>query len=131
MTKIPNFRDADALLPVVVQDAATGQVLMLAHMNRAAWEATLARGEAVYFSRSRNRLWHKGEESGNVQRVREIYVDCDADAILLKVDQAGGAACHEGFPCCFFRRHVDGQWQVVGERVFDPKTVYGQSSPGD
>ncbi len=131
MSDIPNFRDADALLPVVVQDAATGQVLMLAHMNRVAWEETLARGEAVYFSRSRGRLWHKGEQSGHVQRVREIYVDCDEDAILLKVEQAGGAACHEGYPSCFFRRRVDGEWQVVAQRVFDPKTVYGQQGPGE
>jgi len=126
---IPNFSDANALLPVVVQDARTGEVLMLAHMNREAWEATLVRGEAVYFSRSRNRLWHKGETSGNVQRVLEAYVDCDADAILLKVDQAGGAACHEGFASCFFRRRDGGQWQVVGERVFDPQEVYGAHQP--
>ncbi len=131
MTDTPNFRDADALLPVVVQDATSSQVLMLAHMNRAAWDATLERGEAVYFSRSRNRLWHKGEESGNIQRVREIYVDCDEDAILLKVDQVGGAACHEGFPSCFFRRRVDGQWQVIAQRVFDPQTVYRHPSPGE
>jgi phosphoribosyl-AMP cyclohydrolase len=125
---IPNFRDADALLPVIVQDAASGRVLMVAYMNRAAWDETLARGEAVYFSRSRGRLWRKGEDSGHVQRVREIYVDCDEDAILLKVDQAGGAACHQGFESCFFRRYEDGRWQVAAQRVFDPQAVYGDKA---
>jgi phosphoribosyl-AMP cyclohydrolase len=124
---LPNFCGPDALLPVIVVDVGSGQVLMLAHMNQAAWEQTLARGEAVYYSRSRGRLWHKGDESGHVQRVREIYVDCDGDAILLKVEQAGGAACHEGYQSCFFRRYQDGQWNIVTERVFDPKAVYGAS----
>ena len=125
---VPNFDGGpDALLPVVVVDAASGQVLMLAHMNRAAWEETLARGEAVYYSRSRRRLWHKGEQSGHVQRLREIYVDCDGDTILLKVEQAGGAACHKGYQSCFFRRYEDGHWRIVAERVFDPKAVYGGS----
>jgi phosphoribosyl-AMP cyclohydrolase len=109
----------------VAQDMATGQVLMLAHMNQAAWEQTLATGQAVYYSRSRGRLWKKGEESGHVQRVREIYVDCDGDAVLLKVEQVG-AACHEGYESCFFRRLADGGWQAVGKRVFDPTTVYGK-----
>jgi phosphoribosyl-AMP cyclohydrolase len=121
---IPNFRDDEALLPAVVQDAATGRVLMVAHMNRAAWEATLAGGEAVYYSRSRGRLWKKGEQSGHVQLVEEAYIDCDADAILLKVKQVGGAACHEGYESCFFRRHSDGQWQIVDQRKFDPGEVY-------
>lgn len=120
----PNFPSDDSLVTAVVQDAATGKVLMLAHMNRAAWEKTVATGEAVYFSRSRGRLWKKGEESGNVQRVREIFVDCDADAVLLKVEQLGGAACHEGYESCFFRRYADGEWQVVGQRTFDPAMVY-------
>jgi phosphoribosyl-AMP cyclohydrolase len=111
----------------VAQDAATGQVLMLAHMNQAAWEQTLATGQAVYYSRSRGRLWKKGEESGHVQRVREIYVDCDGDAILLKVEQVG-AACHEGYESCFFRRLADGGWQAVGTRVFDPAAVYGKDA---
>lgn len=121
---IPRFDDDEALVSAVVQDAASGRVLMLAHMNRAAWEQTLETGEAVYFSRSRGRLWKKGEESGNVQRVREIFVDCDADAVLLKVEQLGGAACHEGYESCFFRKYEDGQWQAVGNRVFDPEVVY-------
>ena len=119
----PKFETPDALISAVVQDAATGEVLMLAHMNRTAWEQTLATGEAVYYSRGRGRLWKKGEESGHIQQVREIYVDCDADAVLLKVEQTG-AACHEGYQSCFYRRHADGQWKIVGTRVFDPKTVY-------
>jgi phosphoribosyl-AMP cyclohydrolase len=124
LAEIPDFRDQKTLLPAVVQDATTGRVLMVAFMNREAWEATLATGEAVYYSRSRRRLWKKGEESGNVQRVRAAYVDCDADAILLKVDQAGGAACHEGYQSCFFRRHDDGKWVVEERRVFEPGDVY-------
>jgi len=124
---VPNFGALDALLPVVVADAASGQVLMLAYMNRAAWDETLARGEAVYFSRSRGRIWRKGEQSGHVQRVREIYVDCDGDTILLKVEQVGGAACHEGYQSCFFRRYEGGQWKIVAQRVFDPATVYRAS----
>lgn len=119
----PKFATPDALISAVVQDAATGEVLMLAHMNQAAWEQTVATGQAVYYSRSRGRLWKKGESSGHVQRVREIYVDCDADAVLLKVEQTG-AACHEGYQSCFFRRYENGTWKVVGTRVFDPKTVY-------
>ena len=91
-------------MTAVAQDATTGQVLMVAHMNREAWDETLASGRAVYFSRARRRLWRKGEESGNIQHVREIYVDCDADTVLLKVEQVGGAACHEGYPSCFFRQ---------------------------
>jgi phosphoribosyl-AMP cyclohydrolase len=124
---LPNFRDDDALLPVAVQDAATGRVLMLAYMNREAWDATVATGEAVYYSRSRKRLWKKGEESGNIQKVRAAYVDCDADTILLQVDQVGGAACHEGYESCFFRRLDRGEWVVDEERVFEPIAVYGAS----
>lgn len=123
---VPNFADASALLPVIAQDVSSHEVLMLAYMNREAWEQTLATGEAVYFSRSRNRLWKKGETSGHVQRVQEIYVDCDADTILLKVEQLGGAACHEGYVSCFFRQRVDGELVIVGKRVFDPEQVYKQ-----
>jgi phosphoribosyl-AMP cyclohydrolase len=126
VNELPAFRDAETLLPVVVQDATTGQVLMQAYMNRAAWDATLAGGEAVYYSRSRRRLWKKGEESGHVQRVRAVLVDCDGDSILLKVDQAGGAACHEGYPTCYFRQYAGGEWVVVESRVFDPNAVYGK-----
>jgi phosphoribosyl-AMP cyclohydrolase len=122
---LPTFETPDALVTAIVQDAATGQVLMLAHMNQAAWDKTLATGQAVYYSRSRGRLWKKGEESGHFQTVREIYVDCDGDAVLLKVEQVG-AACHEGYESCFFRRLADGGWQAVGKRVFDPAAVYGK-----
>ena len=121
-----DFAKQGGLVPAIAQDATTGQVLMLAWMNRAAYEETLRTGRAVYFSRSRNRLWRKGEESGNVQEVREIFIDCDADTILLKVHQIGGAACHEGYSSCFFRRVAGDNLQVVGERVFDPKQVYKQ-----
>ncbi len=123
----PAFSGPDGLVTAVAQDAATGQVLMVAHMNREAWIETLASGRAVYFSRSRGRLWRKGEESGNIQRVKEAFVDCDGDAVLLKVEQVGGAACHEGYPSCFFRQVTnDGSLKLVAERVFDPKDVYGK-----
>jgi phosphoribosyl-AMP cyclohydrolase len=119
-----NFDKAGGLVSAIAQDHATGEVLMIAWMNRAAFEETVRTGRAVYFSRSRDKLWRKGEESGHVQEVKEIYIDCDADAVLLKVNQLGGAACHEGYKSCFFRR-VDGeQLTTVGQRVFDPKEVY-------
>jgi phosphoribosyl-AMP cyclohydrolase len=119
-----DFEKQGGLVPAIAQDAATGQVLMLAWMNREAYEETLRTGRAVYFSRSRNRLWRKGEESGNVQEVRDVFIDCDADTVLLRVDQIGGAACHEGYPSCFFRRVSGTGVEIVGERVFDPKQVY-------
>jgi phosphoribosyl-AMP cyclohydrolase len=131
MSPLPNFRDAETLLPVVVQDAATGRVLMQAYMNQAAWQATTATGEAVYYSRSRQRLWKKGENSGHVQRVKEAYVDCDGDSILLKVEQVGGAACHEGYESCYFRRLDGDQWVVDEPRVFDPQQVYRQHKSSD
>jgi phosphoribosyl-AMP cyclohydrolase len=124
---IPAFAGPDALVTAVAQDAATGQVLMVAHMNREAWDETVASGKAVYFSRARKRLWRKGEESGNIQHVREIFVDCDADTVLLKVEQVGGAACHEGYPSCFFRQVTPDGLKLVAKRLFDPKDVYGKS----
>src|ERR1700751_2041096 len=120
----PDFDKSGGLIPAIAQDADTGLVLMLAWMNREAYEETLRTGRAVYFSRSRGKLWRKGEESGHVQHVREVRVDCDADTILLKVDQVGGAACHEGYHSCFFRKVEGSALTVVGERVFDPRTVY-------
>ena len=120
----PDFSKGDGLLPAIAQDAATGQILMLAYMNAQSYEETLKTGRAVYFSRSRNKLWRKGEESGHVQEVREIFVDCDADTILLKVHQIGGAACHEGYASCFFRQVTPAGLRVIGERVFDPAEVY-------
>ncbi|HEX4612376.1 MAG TPA: phosphoribosyl-AMP cyclohydrolase [Urbifossiella sp.] len=119
-----DFDKAGGLVPAIAQDADTGEVLMLAWMNREAFDETVRTGRAVYFSRSRNRLWRKGEESGHVQEVKGVYVDCDADTVLLKVKQVGGAACHEGYPSCFFRKLDGGELAVVGERVFDPKQVY-------
>jgi phosphoribosyl-AMP cyclohydrolase len=126
---IPSFAAADGLITAVAQDAMTGQVLMIAHMNREAWEETLATGQAVYFSRSRGRLWHKGEESGNTQKIKEVFVDCDGDAVLLKVEQFGGAACHEGYPSCFFRQVTLDGLKVIAQRVFDPQQVYKRGEP--
>lgn len=128
---IPAFATPDTLLTAVAQDAVTGQVLMVAHMNQQAWEETLATGRAVYFSRSRGRLWRKGEQSGNVQLVREIYIDCDADAVLLKVEQLGGAACHEGYSSCFFRQLTPEGLHIVAARVFDPHKVYDRETTAD
>jgi phosphoribosyl-AMP cyclohydrolase len=121
-----DFDKAGGLIPAIAQDADTGEVLMLAWINREAFDETVRTRRAVYFSRSRNRLWRKGEESGNVQEVVGIYVDCDADTVLLKVRQIGGAACHEGYKSCFFRKVEDGSLTIVSERLFDPKEVYGK-----
>ena len=120
----PRFDKLGGLIPAIVQDAATGAVLMLAFMNEEAWEQTLKTREAHYFSRSRQTLWRKGGISGHVQRVKEILLDCDADTVLLKVEQVGGAACHEGYASCFFRKLAKDGWQVVGTPVFDPQEVY-------
>jgi phosphoribosyl-AMP cyclohydrolase len=121
----PDFTKSP-LIPVIAQDEATGDVLMLAYMNDEAYRETLRTARVCYFSRSRNKLWRKGEESGNVQEVREIFYDCDADTLLIKVNQIGGAACHEGYKSCFFRRlSADGRsFETVGSRVFDPAQVY-------
>jgi phosphoribosyl-AMP cyclohydrolase len=121
----PDFEKCGGIVPVITQDKATGAVLMLAYMNEEAYNETLQTGRAVYFSRSRNKLWRKGEESGNVQNVFEIYLDCDADTVLLKVEQIGGAACHTGYQSCFFQQIVP-EVKVVGEQIFDPKAVYGK-----
>ena len=120
----PRFDKLGGLLPAIVQDAMSGEVLMLAFMNQEAWDLTCKTREAHYFSRSRQKLWHKGDTSGHVQRVKEIFLDCDADTVLLKVEQVGGAACHEGYTSCFYRRFQEDGWQVVGTPVFDPKEVY-------
>jgi phosphoribosyl-AMP cyclohydrolase len=119
----PDFEKSGGIVPVITQDQATGTVLMLAYMNEEAYNETLTTRRAVYFSRSRNKLWRKGEESGNVQNVSEIYLDCDADTVLLKVEQIGGAACHTGYQSCFFQQIVP-EVRIVGERVFDPNEVY-------
>lgn len=120
----PDFAKGNGLLPAVAQDAATGRVLMLGYMNLEAWERTLETGEAHYYSRSRKKLWHKGESSGNVQRIEAIRLDCDADAILLLVRQIGGAACHEGYESCFFREIAGDGVSICCEKIFDPEEVY-------
>ena len=114
------------LVPAIIQDAETGKVLMLAYMNQIAWEKTLETGKAWFYSRSRDKQWMKGEESGNVQVVKEIFVDCDDDTVLLKVEQVGTAACHKGYVSCFFRK-LGGELEVIEEKVFDPEKVYKKS----
>jgi phosphoribosyl-AMP cyclohydrolase len=118
--------DEHGLVAAIAQDAKTGRVLTVAWMNREALMATFEKGEAVYWSRSRKKLWHKGEESGHVQKVLEIRLDCDADAILLKVEQAGGIACHTGRESCFFRKLEDGRWVSTDPVQKDPKLIYGE-----
>ena len=120
-----DFEKAGGLVPAIVQDWKTGEVLMIAYMNAESWAKTRETGKACYWSRSRKKLWLKGETSGNVQVIKEAYLDCDNDALLLKVEQLGGAACHTGYRSCFYRKIVEGQVETVGERVFDPKEVYG------
>ena len=112
------------MLPAIAQDAETGEVLMLAYMSPDSYAETLATGRAVYYSRSRKRLWRKGEESGHVQQVRAVYVDCDNDTILLSVHQVGGAACHAGYKSCFYRQVTPQGLKIVGQQVFDPEQVY-------
>ena len=121
-----NFSKGDGLLPAIVQDYKSGKVLMLAYISKTPWEKSLETGEAHFWSRSRQELWHKGGTSGNVQKIKEIYADCDDDTVVFMVEQVGGAACHTGYESCFFKK-VDrnGEWTVVGERVFDPEEVYG------
>lgn len=120
----PDFSRGDGLLPAIAQDAKTGAVLMLAYMNAESYAETLATGRAVYYSRSRKKLWRKGEESGNVQNVHAIFVDCDRDCILLSVQQVGDAACHEGYQSCFFRQVTPDGLKTIAQRVFDPADVY-------
>jgi len=124
----PDFEKRGGMVPVITQDADTNEVLMVAYMNRAAWEKTLATGLACYYSTSRQELWLKGETSGNTQEVLEIRIDCDADAVLLKVRQRGGAACHLGYKSCFFRKADGRGWEVIASRVVDPATLYGKKS---
>jgi phosphoribosyl-AMP cyclohydrolase len=116
--------DDKGLVPAIAQDAASGRILMVAWMNREALSLTAEKGEAVYWSRSRNRLWHKGEESGHVQKVSEVRLDCDEDVIVLKVEQQGGIACHTGRESCFYRVLKEGAWLTVDPVLKDPKDIY-------
>ena len=121
----PDFQKGGGLIPVIAQDAGSGEVLMLAYMNEDAWDATLRTGEVHYYSRSRNTLWHKGGTSGHVQKVKTIRMDCDRDALVIKVEQIGDAACHTGYRSCFYReRNERGEWIDCSPLVFDPKEVY-------
>jgi phosphoribosyl-AMP cyclohydrolase len=120
-----DFEKSGGLVPVIAQDFKSGKVLMLAYVNKEAFEETLNSGRAVYWSRSRQKLWRKGEESGNSQEIKEILIDCDNDTLIYKVNQKGGAACHEGYESCFFRKLEKDEWVLNGEeRKFDPRAVY-------
>ena len=119
-----DFEKYGGLIPTIVQDFETGDVLMLAFMNEEAWQETLKTGKGTYWSRTRQELWVKGKTSGHIQRVREIWIDCDDDTLLLKVDQVGEAACHTGYRSCFFKKVEGDSVRVVGEKIFDPKEVY-------
>ena len=121
---IVDFDKGGGLVAAIAQDDDTGEILMVAYMNEESLRRSLEFGEAVYWSRSRQKYWHKGEESGNVQKLKGIYVDCDGDALLLRVEQTGGAACHTGKRSCFFRRIDEGRIEDVGVQVFDPDEVY-------
>lgn len=120
-----DFEKQGGLVPAIAQDYNTGEVLMMAFINRESWELTLKTGIVHYWSRSRSKLWKKGESSGNLQEVKEIRIDCDDDCVLLKVNQIGGAACHTGYRSCFFRKVEGGKLSTEGEKVFDPDKVYG------
>ncbi|MBE8718716.1 phosphoribosyl-AMP cyclohydrolase [Cellvibrio polysaccharolyticus] len=118
------YWNQDGLVPAIAQDAATGRILMMAWMNRESLQLTATEGRAVYWSRSRNRLWRKGEESGHLQTVREVRLDCDADVIVLQVEQIGGIACHTGRESCFYRVLRDGKWHTVDPVIKDPDQIY-------
>jgi phosphoribosyl-AMP cyclohydrolase len=120
-----DFQKADGLAPAVVQDHASGRVLMLGYMNEEAFRKTVETGFVTFYSRSRRKLWMKGESSGHRLVVKQISTDCDADAVLVKVEALGPGVCHEGYESCFFRRLEDGQWKVVDARAYDPAAVYG------
>ena len=119
-----DFKKGDGLIPAIAQDYETGEVLMLAYINEESWNETLKSGCATYWTRSRQKLWKKGESSGNVQEVKEILVDCDEDTVIFKVKQIGDAACHVGFRSCFYRKVEGDELKVVGKKVFNPEDVY-------
>jgi len=120
-----NFEKLNGLIPAIIQDYESGKTLMLGFMNKEAWKKTVETGKVWFFSRTRNELWFKGETSGKYQTVKEILVDCDNDTLLIKVEQVGKAACHEGYESCFYRK-IDGK--IIGEKLFDPKEVYGDKN---
>ncbi|MFQ5443726.1 MAG: phosphoribosyl-AMP cyclohydrolase [Nitrospinales bacterium] len=122
-----DFKKSGGMVPAIIQDAESGKVLMLAYMDKNAWEKTLETRKTWFFSRSRNKYWMKGEESGNVQHVKEVFVDCDEDTVLIKVEQVGKAACHKGYESCFFRK-LNGEISIVDKKMFDPEKVYKKSS---
>ena len=124
MIEINFTKSADGLIPAIAQDYRTGDILMLAYINREAWQKTLETGKAHYWSRSRGKLWLKGERSGHVQMIKELLVDCDEDCVIYKVEQLGGAACHKGYSTCFFRKITESGSEVIARKVFDPKDVY-------
>ena len=126
MIKLDFSKNKDGLIPAIAQDWKTGEVLMLAYINEDSWKHSLETGNATYWSRSRKKLWKKGESSGNVQKIKEILVDCDEDTVIFKIDQVGNAACHVGYRSCFFRKvnKEKGELEIVGELIFDPKEVY-------
>ena len=124
MIQLDFAKSGDRIVPAIVQDHLSGEILMLAYINEESWRLTLATGKAHYWSRSRKAIWQKGESSGHVQLIREILVDCDEDAVVFKVEQQGGAACHKGYRSCFFRRVEGDRLVITDERVFDPKNVY-------
>ncbi len=114
----------DGLVPAIAQDAKTGRVLMFAWMNRESLKLTVEKGEAVYYSRSRQKLWYKGEESGHTQTIKSLRLDCDGDVILMDIEQVGGIACHTGRESCFFKEFKDGEWRAVDAVIKDPKDIY-------
>ncbi len=126
MIELDFSKDPHGLLPAIVQDYATGDILMLAYINQESWRRTLETSKAHYWSRSRNKLWLKGESSGHIQVIKDIFVDCDQDTVVFQVEQIGGAACHKGYHSCFYRR-VDGdELKIDTEPIFNPEEVYGK-----
>ncbi|HJO95629.1 MAG TPA: phosphoribosyl-AMP cyclohydrolase [Victivallales bacterium] len=126
--KLDFSKSEDGLIPAIAQDWATNEVLMLAYINEEAWNESLKTGNATYWSRSRNKLWKKGESSGNVQEIKEIYFDCDEDTVIFKINQIGGAACHVGYKSCFYRKldRRTNEVETIGKPVFDPSEVYNK-----
>ena len=119
-----DFNKMNGLIPAAIQDYKTNELLMVGFMNKEAWEKTLKTGKVNFFSRTRNKAWLKGESSGNFQIVKEIFVGCELDSVLIKIEQVGGATCHEGYKSCYFRKFENGELKIISERIFDPKEVY-------